>query len=91
MPSVDHVDQFIAAMRTDPIFAPLADDMAFGLAELDELSETNRDVAEIHKAVSWILRQPRTVDEKFKAMERLRTAGKVENMSVRQLTGLYPD
>jgi hypothetical protein len=34
--ALDHVDQFISDMRIDPIFAPLADDMAFGLAELDE-------------------------------------------------------
>jgi hypothetical protein len=86
---VDHVDQFITDLRADG--HPLADDLANGLAELDLEGDTNMDAAKLYQAISWILKQPRTADEKLLQIERLITLpkGRIEIPSMRQFTGWY--
>jgi hypothetical protein len=85
---MDLIDQFIADLRADGM--PLADDLANDLAELHLGAETNPDLAQFYAGVLWILKQPRTADEKLKVLERmvLLPIGKNE-ISMRQFTGWH--
>jgi hypothetical protein len=87
--ALDPIDQFIAELRASAIYAPIADDIENGLADLD--LEGSQDAANAYAAISWILRQPRTADEKLRAIERLISLpkGKVEIASMRQFTGWH--
>jgi hypothetical protein len=89
--ALDHVDQFIADLRASAIYAPIADDMADMLTELDLEGESNPDAAKAYAAFSWILRQPRTADEKLRVIDRLilLPKGKTEIASMRQFAGWH--
>jgi hypothetical protein len=89
--ALDHIDQFIADLRASVVYASAADDVANSLAELDLEGDTNPDAAKAYAAISWIIKQPRSADEKLKAMERLARIprGKVEIASMRQFTGWH--
>jgi hypothetical protein len=90
--ALDHVDEFIANLRADG--HPLAEAMSSYLAELDLLSESSASLAQLNGMMSWILKQPRTANEKLKAMERLSAnakamAGKVETINMNEFTGWH--
>jgi hypothetical protein len=64
---MDHVDQFIAAMRADPELAPLADEMEFAL----QAAAGNVHLAAVFDGIEWIVSQPKTVQQKYDAIIKL--------------------
>lgn len=89
--ALDHIDQFVADLRASVVYATAAEDLANCLASLDLEGEDSPDAAKAYAAISWIIKQPRTADEKLKAIERLAgiPRGKVEIASMRQFTGWH--
>jgi hypothetical protein len=89
--ALDHIDQFVADLRASPFHAQFADEVANSLASIDLEGDANPDAAKAYAAISWIIEQPRTLDEKLKALERLARfpRGKVEIASMRQFTGWH--
>jgi len=85
---MDLIDRFIAELRENGM--PLVDDLANDLAELHLDVETDANSAVFYGAVLWILKQPRTADEKLQVIERLVMLPKGKHeINIRQFSGWH--
>jgi hypothetical protein len=77
---------FIHELRADARFAgsSVADDLETILEAMDFQGDDNADAADFHRAVSWIMAQPDSIEKRLGAISRLIALGKVEDLSLRQ-------
>jgi hypothetical protein len=81
------LDAFLEELRADPRFAPVVDDVeeaASAISEGDDLG----DALEFYEALTWIARQPRSVEARLAAMQKIgELKGKVHIPSLRDFLG----
>lgn len=63
---------FISELRASQIYAPVADSFAASFRELDHEAVHSKDCREFRRALLWVASQPRTLDEKMAALEKIR-------------------
>ena len=80
------VAAFIREIRADPRFAgsTVADDMAAAIEAVNLEGAESADADSYHRAISWIMGQPGSLQQRFAAIARLNALGKVENLDMRQ-------
>jgi hypothetical protein len=81
-------DNFIAALRADAVFAPVADRVAEAIRAADLEGDGNVHAIEFHRGLEWIISQPRTLREKIDMIDRyVHLEGKVTIFSMKAWTG----
>jgi hypothetical protein len=77
---------FIQELRADPRFAgsSVADDLEAALLEMDLEGAELVDADSLHRAISWIMAQPDSLDKRLAAISRLNALGKVVDLDMRQ-------
>jgi hypothetical protein len=65
------IDGFLDELRSDRDLAAHADQVATALSALDFEGDGNPDAVTCFEAVLWILRQPRSHEEKIKKLHKL--------------------
>jgi hypothetical protein len=82
------IERFVAAMRADSRLSALADTFAAGFEALQREGDENGHAIEAFDAFRWIVRQPRTIDEKLDALQKLTSLqGKVNIPCLRKFLG----
>jgi hypothetical protein len=82
------VESFIAEMRADPVLRDHADACAAALEAIDLEGDGTPDAIILMQAVEWIAKQPRTLDEKLKALHKLfAQTGRVRIDNMREFCG----
>jgi len=82
------VAEFVGELRSDPVLAVHADEVADALKALDVEADHNGEALEMYGAAEWIIAQPRrTVEERLFALLKLfALQGKVV-INMHELTG----
>ncbi len=65
------IDRFLADLHADLRFVEGAESMARALRALDLEGDGSTDALELLAAIDWIVGQPRTIDEKCMALDKL--------------------
>lgn len=83
------LESFIADMRADARMSEFADRFMKEFREVEAESICNWHALRFLKAVTWIVSQPRTLDEKLEALGKLLSLPKCHVLipSMRRLTG----
>jgi hypothetical protein len=80
--------KFADELRADPRFAPCADQFEESWEFLNDEAHTNGDALELADALSWVMSEPRSLDERFEAMTKLMSLeGKVRISNLRRFLG----
>jgi hypothetical protein len=81
--------KFADELRADKRFARCADQFEESFRLLHEEGNTVGDATELADALSWIMSEPRSLDERFEAMTKLMSLdeGKVRISNLRRFLG----
>jgi hypothetical protein len=86
-PIVNAVDAFLAECRADPRYAADAPTIAEALEALYLEGDDSADAITLMDAVTWVLKQPRTLDERFEVLGRLLSLNGKITVDLREFTG----
>jgi len=84
---VSAVDAFLDECRADPRYAADAPAIAEALEALCLEGEDSPDAIALMDAVNWVLKQPRTLDERFEVLGRLFSLNGKINVDLREFAG----
>jgi hypothetical protein len=84
---VNAVGVFFDECRADPRYAADAPAIAEALEGLYLEGDDSPDAIALMDAVSWVLKQPRTLDERFEVLGRLFSLHGKFNVDLREFTG----
>ena len=81
------VKAFLDECRADPRYAADAPDIAEALEALYLEGDDTADAIAFMDAVTWVLRQPRALDERFEVLGRLFSLNGKVTVDLREFTG----
>jgi len=84
---VSAVKAFLDECRADPRYAADAPAIAEALEALCLEGEDSPDAIALMDAVTWVLKQPRTLDERFEVLGRLFSLNGKINVDLREFAG----
>jgi hypothetical protein len=85
---MNEIEKFIAEVRAAPQWASIADQLEEVFQTLHREGDDNADAVELFDAIRWIVRQPRSIEERMRAMKMLfDLSGKVVNLNLREFLG----
>ena len=84
---VNAVDAFLDECRADPRYAADAPTIAEALEALYLEGDDSADAIALMDAVTWVLKQPRTLDERFEVLGRLLSLNGKITVDLREFTG----
>jgi hypothetical protein len=83
----DALDTFLDELRADRDLAVHADEVEDALAALDLEADGNPHAQQAFQAACWIIRQPRTIEEKVFALTKLFSLPGAVVVNLHELTG----
>jgi hypothetical protein len=84
---VNAVDIFLNECRADPRYAADAPTIAEALEGLYLEGDDSPDAIALMDAMTWVVKQPRSLDERFEVLGRLLSLNGKINVDLREFTG----